>query len=226
MDEIPCLTHVTNQWGTIRVGRGQSAYFTTLLKCQEPFPIRKVNSAAMKHILSFIVLGEKTSNLIEHGQKGGMLTCQSVGNRFHDTVSVARPDIFQPDFSQYRTRLYLKQEFRTGCKMPACAKSPNVRCSLARMSSHGSNQGNPPALPDPAICRVKRFAIGYCDCLVDDPTSCRYALHFGDGHFCHNPDLKKVHRHGSRKLRVSHESGNLKWLKDRLKMESDEIKKL
>jgi len=91
------------------------------------------------------------------------------------------------------------------------------------MNSHGSNQGNLPVLPDPAICRVKRFAIGYCDCLVDDPASCKYALHYGEGHFCRNPDPKKNARwHGSRKLRISHESGNLKWLEDRLKMESNE----
>ena len=100
---------------------------------------------------------------------------------------------------------------------------PIARDNELPMSATGSPQVT---LPDPAKCRIKRFPIGYCDCLADDPASCKYALHYGDGYFCHNPVLKrKAHWHGSRKLRISHELGSPKWLKDWLDMESNGIKK-
>jgi hypothetical protein len=59
----------------------------------------------------------------------------------------------------------------------------------------GSRSGPKPAreLPDVGICRGRhsRFG-GYVDCLVDKPSSCPYALSFGHGWFCRNPEREEI----------------------------------
>jgi hypothetical protein len=48
-------------------------------------------------------------------------------------------------------------------------------------------------LPDVAICRARHSGFGdYADCLVDNPRSCPYALSFGKGHFCRNPQREEI----------------------------------
>jgi hypothetical protein len=48
-------------------------------------------------------------------------------------------------------------------------------------------------LPDVAICRGKHSGFGgYVDCLVDAPNSCRYALSFGGGWLCRNPEREEI----------------------------------
>ena len=48
-------------------------------------------------------------------------------------------------------------------------------------------------LPDVAICRARHSGFGgYADCLVDAPSSCRYALSFGNGCFCLNPEREGI----------------------------------
>ena len=48
-------------------------------------------------------------------------------------------------------------------------------------------------LPDVAICRARHSGFGgYADCLVDAPSSSRYALSFGNGYFCLNPEREEI----------------------------------
>jgi hypothetical protein len=60
---------------------------------------------------------------------------------------------------------------------------------------NGSRPGPKPArtLPDVAICRARHSGFGgYADCLVDKPGDCPYALSFGHGCFCLNPEREEI----------------------------------
>lgn len=53
---------------------------------------------------------------------------------------------------------------------------------------HGATRAPLPHLPDPTVCHVRWAGFGgYADCLVDEPFGCQYALGFGGGFFCLNP---------------------------------------
>ena len=47
-------------------------------------------------------------------------------------------------------------------------------------------------LPDPAICRAIQIGADLVDCLVENPSQCRYALRFGHGHFCRHPERMEI----------------------------------
>ncbi len=50
-----------------------------------------------------------------------------------------------------------------------------------------------PRLPDPAICRARHSGVGdLVDCLVDNPTGCKYALNFGHHFYCNHPEKEKI----------------------------------
>jgi len=48
-------------------------------------------------------------------------------------------------------------------------------------------------LPDPTICRAQTVGFGgLVKCLVVEPAACPFALDYGAGYFCKNPDTHKV----------------------------------
>jgi hypothetical protein len=47
-------------------------------------------------------------------------------------------------------------------------------------------------LPNPEFCHANEIpGTNLADCLVESPSSCRYALSFGHGYLCKNPDRQK-----------------------------------
>ena len=59
----------------------------------------------------------------------------------------------------------------------------------------GSRSEPKPArmLPDVAICRARHSGFGrYVDCLMHNPSRCPYALSFGYGGFCRNPEREEI----------------------------------
>lgn len=50
-------------------------------------------------------------------------------------------------------------------------------------------------LPDMKICRAKDKRIAdFCDCLVEKPYGCVYALSFGSGFLCKHPNRAEIIR--------------------------------
>lgn len=48
-------------------------------------------------------------------------------------------------------------------------------------------------LPDPTICRAQTVGFGgLVKCLVVEPAACPFALDYGAGYFCKNPDIHKM----------------------------------
>lgn len=72
--------------------------------------------------------------------------------------------------------------------MPSsCASAPSAGGETPAVGSRGTFRALR-VLPDPAICRTRNIGLArYADCLVEDPSTCPYAIVFGFGHVCQHP---------------------------------------
>jgi hypothetical protein len=67
-----------------------------------------------------------------------------------------------------------------------------IRVGLTTARKTDDPASGPRHLPDPEICRTMYFghALGFTDCLVENPDGCEYAVRFGSGVSCFHPDRR------------------------------------
>jgi len=56
------------------------------------------------------------------------------------------------------------------------------------MTSESLNDPTARVLPDMQICRATELIPDFANCLVEKPTTCPYAMSFGNSFLCKHPD--------------------------------------